>query len=146
MLSFTNSQIYFPNLTHQARISYKATPQHSNEIFQNLFLFNDTKKKFIKVKKTNQKNTEFTMVNCRKIYCRNVVFKDIQHVRSQPKVWWDQNFSISRYKKKFEKNHLYQRCQEHLFCIRIIPKCYKKILKKYLFNKQSGNLSFFHFK
>ena len=49
--------------------------------------------------------------------------KDVWHVHSQPIVWLNQNFRISRYNKKIFKNCLYQ-SKENLFCKIIMPKSY----------------------
>ena len=53
--------------------------------------------------------------------------------------------SLIRWKFQYlsEKNHSYQKYQEHLFCWIIIPKTYEQIYKKN--NKKSRNLSFFSF-
>ena len=58
------------------------------------------------------------------------LFKVVWHVQSQPKAWFDQNFSTLRYDEKMKKNPPYERCQEQLFWIIIMPKYYLQIVQK----------------
>ena len=69
------------------------------------------------------------------IYCRlESFFKGVCRMHFQPIIWFDQNFSISRYKKNLKKNYPYQRSNENLFLIMIIGKVFNKLVNKIVFH------------